>query len=307
MRYFSDAEYLYTEEEVDDALWALADKEFGGKKENGVFWVVGPKRQTKLKKYQKYHCAFYNCCSCLTEVQLVYSKEEGRYWIEITSKVPHDHVMKKKSHGPLKSALVACIDSPSKLKVAPKALVGRASIKMGQTFTQDQQVALKRAIGILYTTKDLKNGGNGSYYGDVVESLLNKYHRDNIGDSFTRDTVFLVGGRVNVDEVVDNKASDGVRFYCVSSTENLLLNGPRQVMSGQQIILAVDGSYRYVIERDHGLFVVKTINHCQSAKTIAYAICNREDKVALKWIFGTIKEEIEYTVNQLIDNDIGEL
>ena len=299
MRYFSDAEYLYTEEEVDDALWALADKEFGGKKENGVFWVVGPKRQTKLKKYQKYHCAFYNCCSCLTEVQLVYSKEEGRYWIEITSKVPHDHVMKKKSHGPLKSALVACIDSPSKLKVAPKALVGKASIKMGQTFTEDQQVALKHAIGrrrILYTTKDLKNGGNGSYYGDVVESLLNKYHRDNIGDSFTRDTVFLVGGRVNVDEVVDNKALDGVQFYCVLSTENLLLNGPRQVMSGQQIILAVDGSYRYVIERDHGLFVVKGLETKYARKNIRMPTTSQQWRATRPADFGSHYYKIRHQI-----------
>ena len=40
-------------------------------------------------------------------------------------------------------------------------------------------------------------------------------------------------------------------------------------------MLAVDGSYQYVHERDRGLFVVKTMNHCQSAETIAYAICNQ--------------------------------
>ena len=81
-------------------------------------------------------------------------------------------------------------------------------------------------------------------------------------------------------------------------------NGPRQIATGQQMMLAVDASYRYVVERHHGLFVVKCINHSQSAKTIAYGICNWEDKEALVWIFRAIKDEIEDIVNNLVDKGI---
>ena len=111
-----------------------------------------------------------------------------------------------------------------------------------------------------------------------------------------------MGGNVTARTIVDDTdGQEHVRFYCVLSTENLLLNGPRQVATGQQMMLAVDASYRYVVEKDHGLFVVKCINHCQSAKTIAYAICNQEDKEALVWIFRAIKEEIEEIVNRIVD------
>ena len=40
--------------------------------------------------------------------------------------------------GLMKQALVACIDSPSKLNTGPKALIGDANTKMGQKLTQVQ-------------------------------------------------------------------------------------------------------------------------------------------------------------------------
>ena len=147
----------------------------------------------------------------------------------------------------------------------------------------------------------MKNGGDGSTYGDVVEHLRNKYFRLNMAN-FDRDSPYLLGGDVVVRETTEDKGKQLMRFYCVLSTENLLLNAPRQVQTGQQLILAVDASYRYVVERDHGLFVVKTINHSQQGKAIAYAICNREDKEALRWIFVTIQVEVEAIVNRLIAN-----
>lgn len=153
---------------------------------------------------------------------------------------------------------------------------------------------------VSHATRHLQNGGNGSYYGDVVDSLLNKYKRENI-DQFNRDSVYLLGDDVCVDTVADKDGKECIRFNCVLSTENLLLNGPRQKSTGQSMMLVVDGSYRYVNEKDHGLFVVKTLNHSQSARTIAYAICNREDAAALEWIFEAIKQETERIVNSLIE------
>ena len=301
---YKEQEYLYTDKEVEEGLWQLASEEFGGTKANGVFFVKGPRRHTKTREIRGFRCAFYNCCGCKAGFQVVLWKEENRFQIEKCANTPHTHGTS--SGGSMKEAIVSCIDSPSKLQKAPKLLIGDATVKMGKKLTQFQQSSLRRRIGrrrIAHATSGLTNGGDGSYYGDVVDSLLNKYKRENIAE-FNRDSVYLLGNDVCVDAITNKDGTESVRFYCVLSTENLLLNGPRQMASGQALMLAVDGSYRYVTERDHGLFIVKTINHCQTAKTIAYAICNKEDKQALTWIFGAMKNEIERIVNGLIESNV---
>ena len=123
---------------------------------------------------------------------------------------------------------------------------------------------------------------------------------------FTKHSVYLLGNECVVQDVmVHNPTTDMAerrkRFYCVLSTENLLMNAYRQMATGQDMTIACDASYRYVTERDHGLFVVKAVNWAPSAKTIGYAICNKEDKNALEWIFRTLKMEIERIVNAKID------
>ena len=297
-------EYLYSQTEVEEALWVLAGEEFGGKKANGLFFVKGPWRETKTKEVRTWRCAFYNCCQCKAGYQVVYWKIENRWSIQVASNTPHTHGLS--SNGRMKQALASCVDSPGKFQKPPKLLIGDATMKLNQKFTQVEQTSLRRMIGrrrVAHTISGLTNGGDGSYYGDVVDSLLRKYKRENI-DAFTRDSVYLLGDDVCVDAIVDGEGNESVRFYCVLSTENLLLNGPRQMSTGQRLMLAVDGSYRYVTEKDHGLFIVKTLNHSQSAKTLAYAICNKEDKEALVWIFHAIKKETERIVNTLIQEDV---
>ena len=292
-------EYLYSDDDVNEALWTLASVEFRGKPANGVCLVKGTLRETKLKSIRRYNCPFFNCCSCTRLYQVVFYKAECRWQIEVAADTSNSHGNSRS--GAMKQALLAWVDSPSKLQKPPKMLVGEATTKLGEKLTQSEQKQLRRRIGrrrIAHATSSLTNGGDGSHYGDVVDSLLNKYKRENIS-KFNWDSVYLLGDNVCVDGVTDKEGNESIRFYCVLSTENLLLNGPRQKSTGQALMLAVDGSYRYVHEKDHGLFVVKTINHCQSAKTIAYAICNREDKTALTWIFEAIKEETERIVNGL--------
>ena len=233
---FNKADYFYTEEEYNEALSGLANQEFGGLKENDVFFVKGTRRPpTKHKVVRIYRCAFYNCCSCGFQCQLVYWKEENRWSIQYTGNVPHDHKLKRNPSGALKHAIVAAINSPSKLGNRPKSLVGQVMVKLDQTFTQEQQRSISRKCNRLRVgnvTRSLTNGGDGSLYGDVVDRLLNKYRRDNIRD-FNRDSVFLVGGKVTARTIVDDTdGSEHVRFYCVLSTENLLLNGPRQIATG---------------------------------------------------------------------------
>lgn len=126
-------EYLYSQEEVDEKLWVLAGQEFGGKKANGVFFVKGAKRGTKLKSFRKWNCAFYNCCGCSREVQVVYWKAENRWHIEIASKTSHVHG--KSTGGAMKQALVACLDSPSKFHKPPKSLIGEATIKTRKAYS----------------------------------------------------------------------------------------------------------------------------------------------------------------------------
>ena len=78
------------------------------------------------------------------------------------------------------------------------------------------------------------------------------------------------------------------------------MNAVRQQQTGQELTIAVDASYRYVIQRDHGLFVIQCINHAQVGKKIAYAICNKEDVTAIKWIILNVKAEIKRIVNERI-------
>jgi hypothetical protein len=158
-----------------------------------------------------------------------------------------------------------------------------------------------------YDTRELTNGGDGRHYGDVVDRLKTSFLRSSNKESFDDNTVYLLGDEVVVKEFLVLNPKTGKeevrkRFYCVLSTENLLLNAVRQQATGQEMALAVDASYRYVVERDHGLFVIKCINHGQSAKHLAYAICNKEDEEAIKWIFESVKEEVERVVNGRLDN-----
>ena len=70
-------EYLYTKEEVTEALWALAYQEFGGSNENGVYWVTGTLRQTKLKTVRTWRCAFFSTGKCGAQCQSTYWKQEN--------------------------------------------------------------------------------------------------------------------------------------------------------------------------------------------------------------------------------------
>ena len=293
---------------VKTALWELAGREFGGNPANGVYFLNGDSRSTIAHAIQGYRCAFYHQAGCKKPLyRVVFSKTNSTYRIETARTDEHtDHTKYLVTRGAPKAALVNSIQSPESLRKLPKQLLGVASRKAMESgkqvgtakFTIAQQTAIKRRVTKLrndFATRDLDNGGDGSAYGDVVERLLRKYSRKSI-EQFGKDTVFLVNDEVHLETKDDGQ----VRFYCVLSTENLLLNAPRQQATGQEIVLAVDASYRYVVERDHGLFVVKTINHSQTAKVIAYAICNREDEPALTWIFKSIKVEVERIVNRLI-------
>ena len=55
-------DYLYSDKDVDAALWVLAGEEFGGKIANGVCLVKGALRATKLKEIRRCNCPFFNCC-----------------------------------------------------------------------------------------------------------------------------------------------------------------------------------------------------------------------------------------------------
>ena len=67
-----DKEYLYAQDRVEEALWVLANEEFGRKKVNGVLFVKGPWRETKAKEICTWQCAFYNCCNCKAGYQVTY-------------------------------------------------------------------------------------------------------------------------------------------------------------------------------------------------------------------------------------------
>ena len=146
-----DSEYLYTELEVTDALWLLAQQEFGGRKENGVFWVQGTHQETSLKTIRTWRCAFYNTGKCGAQCQSIYFKKGNRWQIEVASGVPHNHD-KKTDRGVIQEAVLACINSPNKLKQPPKKLVSSATSKLDMTLTQAQQ----RSLGVVVVVFEKK-------------------------------------------------------------------------------------------------------------------------------------------------------
>jgi hypothetical protein len=70
--------------------------------------------------------------------------------------------------------------------------------------------------------------------------------------------------------------------------------------TGQDLVIAVDASYRYIVEKDYGLFPIKVVNFGQTSRTL-YATCNKEDKETLVWIFQNLKDEVEAVVNNRLE------
>ena len=67
--------YYADSQKYTKAVWEIAEQEWGGKEENGVFFLMGPYRETKKNKVQTYRCAFYHQAQCKKPAyRVVYSK-----------------------------------------------------------------------------------------------------------------------------------------------------------------------------------------------------------------------------------------
>ena len=87
------------------------------------------------------------------------------HWtIKVALNVEHNQMLQKNIKGALKMVIVAVINSSSKLKNHPNALVGEASIKLDCTFSQVEQQFLTYPYTRLKVgnfTCSLENGGDG--------------------------------------------------------------------------------------------------------------------------------------------------
>ena len=105
--------------------------------------------------------------------------------------------------------------------------------------------------------------------------------------NFNEHSTYLLG--------LQSSCSESPKIIAVISTENLLLNTYRQRFWGQPVAFACDASYR-VTREGNGIYPVVTISLGQKTKTIAYAIISNEKHQMQKFIFSSIKEEVEKIV-----------
>ena len=115
---------------------------------------------------------------------------------------------------------------------------------------------------------------------------------------FDEHTVYLLGNEYLLDTTIKPH-----RILACFSSENLLLNAYRQMQYGNQVKIYVDCSYRYMVE-GWGVMIVKVGAFNQKGHTVAYAMISKEDSSAQKFVFKTIKSELEKFVNEKIARNI---
>jgi hypothetical protein len=180
-----------------------------------------------------YRCAYYNQCKCPARFRTLEDLETGEIELQKATNIEHgDHSVNNMKRGASKHTIIAAVSSPSHLRKGPKQLLGKAARTLKSSMSSVDQRSVTRKLQRLrtkYDTGDLTNGGDGGHYGDVVDQLKTKFLRSSIGESFHDNTVYLLRDEVVVKQCLvlnekTGKEEERKRFYCVLSTENLLLN-----------------------------------------------------------------------------------
>ena len=196
------------------------------------------------------------------------------------------------------SQALALIKSPANLNVTPSQYV--YSVRdLGLKITIPQEKALKRKFARLRTHLKIGHMGAGistTTYA-ALEKNIEKLKKINI-EIFDKHTVYLLGNEYLLDTTIKPH-----RILACLFSENLLLNAYRQMQYGNQVKIYVDCSYRYMVE-GWGVMIVKVGAFNQKGHTVAYAMISKEDSSAHKFVFKTIKLELEKIVNEKIAKNI---
>ena len=284
---------IFTEAELQEVLWRIAGREFGGNETNSVTfvhkrWEVSDK---KIEMYRRLlYCAYHNACNCGWRLAVHGQNGLCTIYIAVVPHVDHEKENKLKS---LPKQLKTLITSPTTLQnQAPKTLMYSAMNKGVKLTKKDQQrtrVLYSRMFRNVQSKHLIWTGGGGLTWGNAV-STLESMKRQNI-EVFDSHTVFLCGNTYICNSQTEHLAA-------AMSTENLLLNAHRQSQCGQGLFFAVDTSYRCTPEQT-GLMPVKTVSLNQEGHTIACGVVSNENTDTHKFIFSMIKKEVEMIVNRL--------
>ena len=270
--------------ETKDALWELAKASYGGTIFNGVGWH---KKKPYTNAYgitrTVYRCPFEYQSKCPFQLCTKLNTAGCRIFVAYYE---HDHSKYYKSRGTDLSFKLKAIDSPSKLRKGKFNLVRETMESSNITLTQAQQSSAHRAL--LYQAKKFTTATLGGNLPSQVGSLkhqFEKYKRDGT-DQF--HSVYLVGN-----DYVCN--TDGVgedhMISAVFSTDNLLCNAVRQLMTGVGMTIAIDASHRYNFQ-GYPVIPIKVVDFSQKAHAVAWAITSKEDKQAHEFILRMLQKGV---------------
>jgi hypothetical protein len=276
-----------SQEHIETKYLDLANQTFGGGGTLG--WICKDKpyvRRLSGIKVTKKRCAFFNVCDCPFVIRELYSTQSQLASIEI-GEIPHaNHNMIREgaTRGVPRYIQSILITSPSKLSQAPSKFVAAAR-KKGVVVDEKLNKSMRRKF---YRMRSSSNKGtpSSSTWGGIA-TACETYRKERIAN-FGMHSVYLLGLECNAEIET---------IVAVFSTENLLLNGYRQTFWGNPICFGADASYRLTKEKN-GLFPVVTTNIAMETKTIAYGLISHEHHKAQRFIFQTIKTEIEKVVRR---------
>ena len=127
--------------------------------------------------------------------------------------------------------------------------------------------------------------------------MIRLYRRHELQQTgeFNKKTLYVCG-----DDYICNAEDGKERIAVLFTTENLLLNAYRQSTTGQDLVLAVDSSYRYTWQ-GYGLLVLKVVDFSQTAHSIAWGMVSKEDDDAHVFVFQQFVKELEEVVARYLE------
>ena len=288
----------FTEQEMETELAKLALEHFGGNVEvNGLRW--GKKGVNLLL------CAFHDESNCPFHLRTTIQRSEGHVTrtIEFSVEEHNDHA-KRVTAGPgSKRDLSKYVKSQFTNQTHLTQSVTQAF-----SFLQKKGMVMwQREIGAFKTwfkRRKLNHNKTSctSSWGHAIQStkklckVVSKVY--GIHDPYLHQGNDATDSGIIYDE--NAVASDGqkfVRFACVISSQNLLLNISRSLYLGRGLSLELDTSHRYTHESVQ-LMPIRVRDAGFGGHTVAYGVCVRDDTTTFAHCLTILFEEY----NNLIDH-----
>lgn len=235
----------FAADQESDILWALAEQEWGGKKDiNDAKWIDASAdvyRKMTSDTRRIIRCHFFHTSGCPWRAELIKTTgASATGYIRIGNEAHTAHDITSRERG-VAGQLRVMVQSPSAFRKRPGqfiAMLRQKGATMTRAMTRQFTRWFSRQKKKAYTTH-LQRGEENTY--GAVALTFDLFKRDKYGDRFNRHSVYLCG---------DTYIVDGEETFvaAVLSTENLLLNAYRQCCYGQDVSIFIDTSFRYMYE-----------------------------------------------------------